>query len=166
MENKKVYLAKVIYSLYMGIFMGFIITGGFLVIITNIDKYFFNSIIGIRGDWLYYTGTILLIPVFGAVYIYNKRITIDDNVLEIRENGLSFNVSKMDVSTIKSISLHKQKRGRRFKLGLKIADGNTAIMVSVRPFNKKTLSKLLKDLININPNIEVDDYFKNLLKSN
>ncbi len=79
MKNKKVYLAKVIYSLYMGIFMGFIITSGFLVIITNIDKYFFNSNIGVRGDWLYYAGTILLIPVFGALYIYNKRIVIDDN---------------------------------------------------------------------------------------
>ena len=142
MKNKKVYLTKKIYSLFMGIYMGFIFTSGFFVIITNIDKYFFNSIIGISGDWLYYTGSIFLIPIFGIIFIYNKRIVIDDIRLEIRENSFSFISSKMDISSIKSISLHKQEGRRKIKKGIKFADGEIAIMILTRPFRATTLSLL------------------------
>ena len=162
MKNKKVYHAKLVYSLYMGLIMGFLITSGFFVIITNIDIYFFNSIIGISGDWLYYIGTILLIPIFGALYVYNKRIVIGDNKLEIRENAFSYTTSKMDISTIKSISLHKQKGRRRVKKCIKFADGEIAIMILTKPFKSYTLALLLNELIRVNPNIVLDDYFLDL----
>ena len=148
MKNKKTYLANIVYSTYMGVIMGFIITSVFLVVITNVDKYFFNSFIGISGDWVYYIGTIILIPIFGAIYIYNKRIIIEDNVL------------------IKSISLHEQAGRRRIKKGIKFADGETALMILTKPFSDSVLSLLLKDIVNINPEINVDEYYKQIMKSN
>lgn len=167
MKNKKIYFSKVIYSIYVGLFMGFIITSGFLVIITNVDKYFFNSIIGIRGDWLYYISTIVLIPIFGFIYIYNKRIVIDNNILEIREKGYSFTVSKIDVSKLENISLHKQKRSkRRYSLGIMFEAEEKDIIIYIKPYSKYTLAVLIKDLIKINPNIIVDDYYLNILNSN
>ena len=104
MKNKKIYLPKISYSLYTGIIMGFIITSVFLVILTNIDKYFFNKNIGISGDWVYYLGTLVLIPIFGYIYVYNRRIVIQENKIILRENSFSFHTSGMDVSTIKSIT--------------------------------------------------------------
>ena len=166
MKNKKTYLASIIYSAYMGVIMGFIITSVFLVIITNVDKYFFNSYIGISGDWLYYLGTILLIPVFGAIYIYNKRIIIEGNILILRENSFSFKTSKMDINSIKSISLHKQEGRKRIKKGIKFADGETALMILNKPFSDKALSMLLKKLIIINPEINIDEYYKKIIKLN
>ena len=164
MKKKKIYLANIIYSIYMGVIMGFIITSVFLVIITNLDKYFFNSYIGISGDWLYYLGTIILIPIFGAIYVYNKRIVIANNTLFLKENSFSFNTSKMDVTTIKSISLHKQEGRRRIKRGIKFADGETALMILIKPFSNNTLSILLKEMININPKINIDDFYKKIMK--
>ena len=166
MKNKKTYLASIVYSIYMGVIMGFIITSVFIVIITNVDKYFFNSYIGISGDWVYYFGTILLVPFFGAIYIFNKRITIDNNTLILRENSFSFNTSKMNINSIKSISLHEQVGRRRIKKGIKFADGETALMILTKPFSKKTISTLLKELNNINPEINIDEYYKNIIKSN
>ena len=166
MKNIKVYFPKLFYSVYMGIFMGIIITSGFFVIITNIDRYFFNSILGIGGDWLYYAGSALLIPFFGSIYIYNKRIVINGNILEIREKGLSFSISDMDISEINSISLHKQRGRRRDKLGIKFEDGETVILVFIKLFSKITLSNLIKDLTIVNPDIIVDDYYLNYIKSN
>jgi len=148
--------------------MGFIITSGFLVIITNIDKYFFNSIIGIRGDWLYYIATIVLIPIFGFVYVYNKRIVINNNsILEIREKGYSFAITKINVSNLKSISLHKQKRSKRkYSLGIMFEVEEKDIIVYIKPYSKNTLVGLLNELIKINSNINLDDYFLKMLHSN
>ena len=164
MKNKKTYLTNIYYSIYMGIIMGFIITSVFLVIITNVDKYFFNSYIGISGDWLYYLGTVTLIPIFGAIFIFNKRIEIKNNTLILRENSFSFNTSKLDITTIKSISLHKQEGRRRIKKGIKFADGETALMILIKPFSDNTLSMFLKEIININPNINIDDFYKKIIK--
>lgn len=164
MKNKKTYLANIIYSIYMGVIMGFIITSVFLVIITNLDKYFFNSYIGISGDWLYYLGTVILVPIFGAIYVYNKRIVIKNNTLFLKENSFSFNTSKMDITTIKSISLHKQEGRRRIKKGIKFADGETALMILIKPFSNNVLSMFLKEMININPKINVDDFYKKIIK--
>jgi hypothetical protein len=164
MKNKKTYLANIIYSIYIGVIMGFIITSVFLVIITNLDKYFFNSFIGISGDWLYYLGTVILVPIFGAIYVYNKRIVIENNTLFLKENSFSFNTSKMDITTIKSVSLHKQEGRKRIKKGIKFADGETALMILIKPFSNNTLSMLLKDMININPKINIDDFYKKIIK--
>lgn len=165
MKNKKTYLAKAVYSLYTGLIMGFIITSGFLVIITNIDKYFFNSYIGINGDLLYYIATIFLIPIFGAIYVYNKRLVIENKILKIRENPLSFNISTMEVSLIKTISLHTVKRRRhRENKTIKITNGKTAFILYIRPFNSKTITLFLGDLIQINPDIIIDDYFKKIME--
>ena len=164
MKNKKTYLANIIYSIYIGVIMGFIITSVFLVIITNLDKYFFNSFIGISGDWLYYLGTVILVPIFGAIYVYNKRIVIENNTLFLKENSFSFNTSKMDITTIKSVSLHKQEGRKRIKKGIKFADGETALMILIKPFSNNTLSILLKDMININPKINIDDFYKKIIK--
>ncbi len=164
MKNKKTYLANLVYSIYIGVIMGFIITSVFLVIITNLDKYFFNSFIGISGDWLYYLGTVILVPIFGAIYVYNKRIVIENNTLFLKENSFSFNTSKMDITTIKSVSLHKQEGRKRIKKGIKFADGETALMILIKPFSNNTLSMLLKDMININPKINIDDFYKKIIK--
>ncbi len=164
MKNRKTYLTNIIYSIYMGVIMGFIITSVFLVIITNLDKYFFNSFIGISGDWLYYLGTVILIPIFGAIYVYNKRIVIENNILLIKENSFSFNTSKMDITTINSISLHEQVGRRRIKKGIKFADGETAIMILIKPFSNNVISMLLKDIIYINPKINIDDFYKKIMK--
>ena len=166
MKNKKTYLANIIYSIYMGVIMGFIITSVFLVIITNLDKYFFNSYIGISGDWLYYLGTIILIPIFGAIYVYNKRIVIANNTLFLKENSFSFNTSKMDITTIKSISLHKQEGRRRIKRGIKFANGETALMILTKPFGDITLSIFLKELVKINPEINIDEYYTKIMETN
>lgn len=166
MINKKIYLTKLIYSIYMGVIMGFIITSVFLVIITNVDKYFFNSFIGIKGDWLYYLGTIILIPIFGSIFIYNKRILIVNNAIVLREKSLSFTLSVMEISSIKSINLHKQVGRRRIKNGIKFADGETAIMILTKPYSSITISMLLKDIIMINPDVNIDDYYKNIIKLN
>ena len=163
MKNKKVFLTKVFYSLYMGIIMGFMITSGFLVIIVNIDRYFFNSIIGISGDWLYYTATMFLIPIFGMIFIYNKRIVIHENVLEIREKSHSLNISKIEISKMKSISLFTKKSQRRDKIGIKFVDGDTSIVVLIRPFSKNTITKLINDLLRINSNIIIDDYYTDFI---
>jgi len=69
----------------------------------------------------------------------------------------------MKISTIKSISLHKQKGRRRVKKGIKFADGETAIMILTKPFKSTTLALLLKELVRVNPNIILDDYFLDLL---
>ena len=166
MKSKKTYLTKVIYSVIMGVVMGFIITSVFLVIITNVDKYFFNSFIGISGDWLYYLGTFILVPIFGTIYVFNKRIVLDKGILLLRENSFSFNKSSMEISSIKSISLHEQQGRKKVKKGIKFADGETAIMVLIKPFKEMTISLLLKDIISINPEIIIDDYYKNILKNN
>ncbi len=166
MKSKKTYLTKVIYSVIMGVVMGFIITSVFLVIITNVDKYFFNSFIGLSGDWLYYLGTFILVPIFGAIYVFNKRIVLDKGILFLRENSFSFIKSSMEISTIKSISLHEQQGRKKVKKGIKFADGETAIMVLIKPFKEITISLLLKDIISINPEIIIDDYYKNIMKLN
>ena len=166
MKNKKTYFTKAFYSIYMGLFMGFIITSVFLVIITNVDKYFFNSYIGIRGDYLYYIGTAVLIPIFGIIFIYNKRIVVEEKELVLRENSFSFDKSIMDIFSIKSISVHKQIGRRKIKKSIKFADGETALMIPTKPFSKKTLSLLLNKLNKINPEIIYDDYYKEILNSN
>lgn len=166
MKDKKIYLAKLIYSIYMGVIMGFIITSVFLVVITNIDKYFFHSFIGISGDWLYYLGTALLIPVFGAIYIYNKRIMIVDESVVLREKSLSFSSSKMEISSIKSITLHEQVGRRKISKGIKFADGETAVMILTKPFSNKTISLFLKDIEKINSEVNIDKYYKNIMKLN
>lgn len=164
MKNKNTYFTSIVYSLYMGLIMGFIITSIFLVIVTNVDKYFFNSYLGIRGDLLYYISTIVLIPFFGTIFVFNKRITIEDKVLVLRENSFSFNTSLMDIETIKHISLHEQVGRRRVKKGMKFTDGNKAYMIISKPFSDKVISRFLNDLIIINPNIIIDDYYKNKMK--
>ena len=163
MKNKNTYFANLVYSIYMGVIMGFIITSIFLVIITNVDMYFFDSYLGIRGDWLYYIGTFILVPLFGAIYIYNQRIIIENNNIILREKPLSFNTSNMDISTIKSISLHKQEGRRKIKKGIKLADGETAIMVMTKPFSDATVSLIIKEIVKINPEINIDDYYKKVL---
>ena len=166
MKDKKIYFAKLIYSIYMGVIMGFIITSVFLVIITNVDKYFFNSIIGISGDWVYYLGSAILIPIFGAIYIYNKRIMIIDESVVLREKALSVNPSLMEISTIKSITLHEQVGRRKISKGIKFADGETAIMILTKPFSNSTISLFLKEVVRINPEVNIDEYYKNIMKSN
>lgn len=164
MENKKSYFANIGYSIYMGIIMGFIITSIFLVIITNLDKYFFDSYLGIRGDWLYYTGTALLVPMFGFIYVFNRRVTIENKKLILRENSFSFSKSVMDMTLIKSISLHKQEGRRRIKKGIKFTDGKIALMIIAKPFSDKVISSLLHNLQEFNPEIHIDDYFKKIMK--
>lgn len=160
MENKKIYLTKITYSLLMGLIMGFVFTSGFFVIIINVDRYFLNSLIGLNRDWIYIVGIILLIPFFGALYIYNKRIVIINNMLEVRESSLFFNASKMDIMTIKNITLHKQVGRRRVKKGIKFTDGESVMMINIKPFNTRTLSNLLMKMLEINPDIIIDDFFK------
>lgn len=166
MRIRKTYLAKIIYSVIMGVVMGFVITSVFLVIITNVDKYFFNNFIGISGDWVYIIGTFVLVPIFGIFYVYNKRIVIDKEVLVLRENSFSFMPSSMNISSIKSISLHEQQGRKRVKKGIKFADGDTAIMVLTKPFSDITISLLLKDIHRINPDLIIDDYYMDIMRLN
>lgn len=165
MKNKTTYFTKFIYTIYMGIVMGFIFTSIFLVIITNIDKYFFDSFIGIRGDWLYYVGTFLFIPIFGFVYIYNLRIIIEKNKLIIREKPFSFITSNIDISTIKSISLHRHEGRRIIKRGIIFENEETEFIVMTTPFSDETISLLLNKISIINPLIEIDDYYKKVLNN-
>jgi hypothetical protein len=166
MEDIKRYFTKASYSLYMGLIMGFFITSGFFVIITNIDRYFFNDSIGISGDLFYFIGTLFLIPILGALFVYNKRIVIKSNHLEIRQSSLFFIVSRIDVSDIKGISLYQEKRRKYIKKGIVFENENSFLMTYIKPFSHKTLSMLLKDLLSINPDIKVDDYFNNIIKTN
>jgi len=165
MKNKNTYFAKLTYAIYMGMIMGFTITSIFLVVITNIDKYFFDSFLGIRGDWLYYIGTFIFIPVFGFVYVYNLRIIIINNDLFLHEKSFSFKTTNMNILNIKSVSLHKQEGRRRIKKGIKFADGETALMVMTKPFSDRTISSILKELLKINPVIKIDDYYKKVLNN-
>lgn len=166
MKDNKTYLARLVYSIYIGVIMGAIITSVFLVVITNVDKYFFDSSLGISGDWLYYLSSLVLIPIFGFIYIYNKRIEIKEKTLILREKSLSFITSEMNIIDIKSISLHEQQGRRRVKKGIKFADGETAIMILTKPFSNSAVSLLIKDILKINSDIIIDEYYTNIMNSN
>jgi hypothetical protein len=115
---------------------------------------------------VYYLGTALLIPIFGAIYIYNKRIMIIDESVVLREKALSINPSLMEISNIKSITLHEQVGRRKISKGIKFADGETAIMILTKPFSNSTISLFLKEVVRINPEVNIDEYYKNIMKSN
>lgn len=163
MKNKNVFYSKLIYSVYMGVIMGFIITSIFLVLITNVDKYFFNNYFEIRGDWVYYIGTFVLIPVFGMIYVYNLRINIVRNNILLREKAFSFKTSSMDISTMISITLHKQEGRRKIKKGIRFVDEKTSLIVMTKPFSDSTISLILNEIFKLNPEIIIDEYYKKIM---
>lgn len=145
--------------------MGIVITSGFLVIITNIDKFFFNSFFGINTDLLYYIGTFILIPFFGIVYIYRQRIIVIDKSLIIREKVLSNLFKIINVDSIIQILFYEEHHKKKTRDGIMILSHEESISILFRVFSKNTIAKLLSCLLEKNSQIEVDEYIKNIIAS-
>ena len=63
--------------------------------------------------------------------------------------------------------MHKQKRSKRkYSLGIMFEVEEKDIIVYIKPYSKNTLVGLLNELIKINSNINLDDYFLKMLHSN
>ncbi|MBN2604214.1 MAG: hypothetical protein JXR62_00150 [Bacilli bacterium] len=161
---KKTIFPKLSYIIIYGLLMGFIITSIVVIIAINSDRYFLNGVIGLNNDYFYLIAVVVLVPLFGFLFVFNRRIEIFEREIHLREKYFSTEVTVIPIDEITQLEYYDFDKDKRSAYKIHISTSTKIIYIPVKTYRKVSLAQLGVFLIEKNSNIVLDDLYKDIIR--
>lgn len=163
---KKTIYPKFSYTIINGFLMGFIITSIVVIILINSDRYFLSGAVGLNNDYLYLFSVVVLVPLFGYMFIMNRRIEIYDEEIHVREKLFSREVTIIRISDITQLDYYDYDKDKRSAYKIHFYTETRIIYIPVKPYKRLLLAQMGVDLNMKNSSIVLDDMYKDIIRIN
>jgi len=161
---KKVIYPKLSYIIVQGFLMGFIITSIFITILINSDRFFLNGSIGLSNDLFYLFAILIFVPLFGFLFIRNRRIEIFEKEIHLREKLFSPELTIIKIIDITQLEYYDYDKDKRSAYKIHIYTDARISCISVKTYKKLTLARFGVDLNKKNNAIVLDDMYKDIIR--
>lgn len=161
---KKIIYPKLSYTMIYGFLMGFIMTSIFVIILINSDRFFLNGRIGLNNDIFYLIAIIIFLPLFGFLFIRNRRIEIFEAEIHIREKLFSREVTIILIDDITELDYHDFDKDKRSSYKIEIYTKARIICLPTKPYKKLSLAQLGVELNAKNNTIVLDELYQDIIR--
>jgi hypothetical protein len=107
---------------------------------------------------------VVLLPLFGFLYIYNRRIEIFESKIQLREKYFSREVTVIPFEDITQLDYYDYDKDKRSAYKIHVYTHTKIIYIAVKTYDKKALAQLGVMLNEKNNAIVLDDLYKDIIR--